>query len=96
MNDLSQELPPLPDEPQTPPMDAFPADTFPAEAFPEDMLPPPPPVTKWQQFWRRFGGDGFLVSMGIHAVLIIIALTWVVSRFVIAKEPTTFATGAGG
>ncbi|MDR2863624.1 MAG: hypothetical protein LBV54_07115 [Puniceicoccales bacterium] len=98
MNDTSQELPPPPEDPQALPMDTFPADGYPADALPDDMLPPPPPppVTKWQQFWRRFGGDGFLVSMGIHAVLIIIALTWVVSRFVIAKEPSTFTTGAGG
>ncbi|MDR2863960.1 MAG: hypothetical protein LBV54_08870 [Puniceicoccales bacterium] len=66
----------------------------PLEALP---MPPPKEVTRWQRFWRKFGGDGFLVSLGVHILLVIIALTWVVSQIVISKpEPTTFTTGSGG
>jgi len=54
------------------------------------------PVTPFQRFWRRFGGEGFIISAGLHAVLLILALIWIVQRFVIAPEPDKFTTGAGG
>ncbi len=51
-------------------------------------------------FWKRFGGEGFTISLAIHGVLVILALFWVVSTMTESaktkKDPTTFATGAGG
>jgi len=54
------------------------------------------PVTPFQRFWRRFGGEGFIISAGLHAVIIILALIWIVQRFVISPDPEKFTTGAGG
>jgi hypothetical protein len=54
-------------------------------------------ISKRKRFWRKFGGDGFLVSLGVHATLIIIALTWIVSRMNPPEPPpTTVSPGAGG
>lgn len=49
--------------------------------------------------WSRFGGDGFLISLGLHIILILIGIYWVISTFVVnadKPENNTFATGAGG
>ena len=49
--------------------------------------------------WTRFGGDGFLISLGVHVILILVGIYWVISTFVVGGEKTednTFATGAGG
>jgi hypothetical protein len=48
--------------------------------------------------WKKFGGEGFLVSVAFHLLLLIAGLFWVISKW---KEPEkkvdeTFATGAGG
>ena len=47
-----------------------------------------------------FGGTGFLISFGIHVLLAIVALTWVITRYVTPEgerpEEIFFATGAGG
>ncbi|MDR1818267.1 MAG: hypothetical protein LBR07_08925, partial [Puniceicoccales bacterium] len=59
---------------------------------PEDLKPP----SAFQRFWRRFGGEGFIISAGLHAVLLILALIWIVQRFVIAPDADKFPTGAGG
>lgn len=50
-----------------------------------------------KRFWRKFGGDSFLVSVGVHAVLVLIVLTWVVSRvMVIPGKPGEFDIPGGG
>jgi hypothetical protein len=70
-----------------------------AVAAPE---PEPTPVRKPTQsvFSRRFfrlGGQGLVVSLAIHGVLLFLATAWVVSISTSQKkEPSTFATGAGG
>ncbi len=77
----------------------------PSEFPPEDETNPQPqhesPVLlrPRQKFWQRFGGDGFLISLGLHLVVGIVAIFWVVSRFVestTTEEPTDFTTGTGG
>jgi hypothetical protein len=51
-----------------------------------------------QPFWKKIGGDGLVVSIVIHVVLLILFGAWVVSSWTdTAKtDPDTFATGAGG
>ena len=51
-----------------------------------------------QPFWKKIGGDGLVVSIVFHAVLLILFGLWVVSSWTdTAKtDPDTFATGAGG
>ncbi len=45
----------------------------------------------------RFGGEGLAASLLIHGVLLFLATAWVVSITTSQKkEPSTFATGAGG
>ncbi|MDR0535939.1 MAG: hypothetical protein LBG65_06305 [Puniceicoccales bacterium] len=64
--------------------------------------PPAPPEVPAapslaRRLWSRLGGEAFLVSAGIHATLLIVALTWVVSVAVVDDRRTeSFATGAGG
>jgi hypothetical protein len=74
---------------------AYYASDFPAAATPVFELESSSP---FKRFWRKYGGDGFLVSVGLHVVLIIIALTWIVSSAIIggAGKPENFDTGAGG
>lgn len=47
--------------------------------------------------WKSFGGDGFIVSVVLHAALIIFALLYVVSTVQPKpEEPVEFVSGAGG
>ena len=49
--------------------------------------------------WQRLGGEGLALSIGIHALLVVVAIAWVVSTVTdnaTKKTPDTFATGAGG
>ncbi|MDR2845354.1 MAG: hypothetical protein LBV28_04585 [Puniceicoccales bacterium] len=68
---------------------------------PDDMLPPTPPVvieeiSRSKRFWRKFGGDGFIVSVIVHTILIIIAVVWIVSLPPSEPPPEKFDSGAGG
>ena len=49
-------------------------------------------------FWSRFGGEGFIVSVGVHVVLVLIAAFLIISvtKESSKKDPNSFATGAGG
>jgi hypothetical protein len=49
-------------------------------------------------FWSRFGGEGFIVSVGVHVALILIAAFLIISvtKESSKKDPNAFATGAGG
>ncbi len=55
-------------------------------------------IASGRRFWQRFGGDGFLISLGLHAVVGIGALFYVVSYFTPSeeKQPDDFTVGAGG
>ena len=49
--------------------------------------------------WQRLGGEGLALSILLHAVLVVIAVIWVVSTITdtsAKKDPNTFATGSGG
>ena len=50
------------------------------------------------KFWRKIGGGGLTASLIFHAALIIFAVFYVVSTYVIPTEspPEFFATGSGG
>jgi hypothetical protein len=55
-------------------------------------------LVRRQPFWKKIGGDGLVVSIIFHTVLLILFGAWVVSSWTdTAKtDPDTFATGAGG
>ena len=56
------------------------------------------PLKRHTKFsWKSFGGDGFIVSVIFHAVLIIFALFYVVATIEPKEpEPAEFVSGAGG
>lgn len=53
---------------------------------------------KRPNFWRRLGGEGLTISIGIHLALVMIAAYFVISTVTTnaKKESNAFATGAGG
>jgi len=79
--------------------------------LPPSMPPPLPPAEELEledatlgsgrrklPFWSRFGGEGFIVSVGVHVVLVLIAAFLIISvtKESSKKDPNSFATGAGG
>jgi len=84
-SDPSAEVPPLP------PQDAHLA----AEAGEEETLGQ---KRAKRTFWQKFGGEGFIVSVAIHAVLVIIAAFLIISvtKESAKKDPESFSTGSGG
>lgn len=56
------------------------------------------PLKRHSKFsWKSFGGDGFIVSVIFHAILIVFALFYVVATIQPpAEEPAEFVSGAGG
>lgn len=82
---------------------------FPTEeqnALPEDLNEAPinydengeDPLKRHTKFsWKSFGGDGFIISVIFHAILIIFALFYVVATIQPKEpEPAEFVSGAGG
>ncbi len=51
-----------------------------------------------QPFWQKIGGPGLVVSIVIHAILLILFGAWVISSWTDSAktDPDTFATGSGG
>ena len=49
-------------------------------------------------FWQKLGGEGFMVSVAIHLILILIAAFLIISvtKESAKKDPDSFSTGAGG
>ena len=86
--------------PTPPPPPPPPAETVAAAAPEPAPEPKPKRKTRKSLFSRRFfqlGGQGLVVSLAIHGVLLFLATAWVVSITTSQKkEPSTFATGAGG
>ncbi len=96
---MSDDIPPPP-----PPEDSN-------ASLPPSMPPPLPPAEELElgdatlgsgrrqlPFWSRFGGEGFIVSVGVHVALILIAAFLIISvtKESSKKDPNAFATGAGG
>lgn len=90
-------------------MSELPAPPAPEEIpFPEASIVPPPvegevhedDVLKRRKHfsWKSFGGDGFLVSVAFHVILLLLALFYVIQKYTEPKKPETdvFATGSGG
>jgi hypothetical protein len=72
-----------------------------AAAAPEPAPEPKPEGQPKKSFFShrlfRFGGEGLVVSLIIHGLLLFLATAWVVSVATNQKkEPNSFATGAGG
>ncbi len=77
-----------------------------------DVPPPPLPTAveveleaeamgakRAKKSWtERIGFSGLAISIGIHAILIFVALVWVISTWTDSakKDPNSFATGQGG
>jgi hypothetical protein len=84
---------PLPFTPELPPLPPAFAPSTPA---PPPPLETPPPPTPGKRFWRKFGGDSFLISLGVHVALVLLLVTWVVSRVVIeTSKPETIEIPGG-
>ena len=49
-------------------------------------------------FWKRIGGEGLVISLVFHGVLLLLFAAWVITTITDAasSEPDTFATGSGG
>jgi len=89
--------PPPPEESFAPLPPALPPPLPPAEELPlED--PTLGSGRRKLPFWRRFGGEGFIVSVGVHLLLVLIAAFLIISvtKESSKKDPNAFATGAGG
>jgi hypothetical protein len=89
--------PPPPEESNAPLPPSMPPPLPPAEELPlED--PTLGSGRRKLPFWHRFGGEGFIVSVGIHAILVLIAAFLIISvtKESSKKDPNAFATGAGG
>jgi len=67
------------------------------EPAPEPKPPEQPKKSLFSHRFFQFGGQGLVVSMMIHGLLLLTATAWVVSVTTNQKkEPNIFATGAGG
>ena len=49
-------------------------------------------------FWKRIGGEGLVISVILHAILLIVFAVWVIATITdtATTDPDTFATGSGG
>ncbi len=85
-----------PEDYPVPPQDVEPEDYYnDAPAIEENGEDPLKRHTKFS--WKSFGGDGFIVSVILHAALIIFALFYVVATVrPEPPEPAEFVSGAGG
>ena len=84
-----------------------PQDQTPPELPPENVVPPEVVETDDESlgqkrakktFWQKFGGEGFIVSVAIHVILVLIAAFLIISvtKESARKDPDSFSTGAGG
>ena len=66
----------------------------------DDSTDPSTPLRRPRRsLWQRLGGEGLALSVAFHALLVVVAVIWVVSTVTDAanqRNPDTFATGAGG
>ena len=76
------------------------AEDSPAEVTPEPETPDAPAggVRPRLPFWKRIGGEGLVVSVLLHGVLLLFFAAWVITTITdtATSEPDTFATGSGG
>ena len=49
-------------------------------------------------FWKRIGGEGLVISLVFHGVLLLVFMAWVITTITdtAQADPETFATGSGG
>lgn len=79
-----------PDEPVAPgePLVLADSDETPLDASVRPRLP----------FWKRIGGEGLVISIVLHGILLIVFAVWVIATITdtATTDPDTFATGSGG
>jgi hypothetical protein len=76
----------------------------PAPGAPEGDVPAEPEASSTGvirprlPFWKRIGGEGLVVSVLIHGLLLVLFAAWVITTITdtATTEPDTFATGSGG
>ena len=56
------------------------------------------PVRPRLPFWKRIGGEGLVISLVFHGILLLLFAAWVITTITdtAQAEPETFATGSGG
>ncbi|MCF7710624.1 MAG: hypothetical protein K9M83_05610 [Opitutales bacterium] len=94
MSDTPPALPP--EEPTAPPpLDGTLLDAIPVEGTEDDGLGQ---KRAKRTFWQKFGGEGFMASVAIHILLVLIAAFLIisVSKESAKKDPNSFSTGSGG
>ncbi len=49
-------------------------------------------------FWKRIGGEGLVISVVLHGILLVVFAVWVIATITdtATTDPDTFATGSGG
>ena len=49
-------------------------------------------------FWKRIGGEGLVISVVLHGILLVVFAVWVIATITdtATTDPETFATGQGG
>jgi len=87
---MSNPLDPTPPE--------LPAETAPAVAETVEVEESLGQKRAKRTFWQKFGGEGFIVSVAVHVILVLIAAFLIISvtKESAKKDPESFSTGAGG
>jgi hypothetical protein len=103
---MSLPPPPPPGSEDIPPSPG--AEIPPPSASDLANIPPPAPESEQHEndvlkrrkhfSWKKFGGEGFLVSVAFHVLLLIAGLFYIVNKWrePAKKEDPTFASGSGG
>ncbi|MDR1817069.1 MAG: hypothetical protein LBR07_02600 [Puniceicoccales bacterium] len=91
---VEADIPPPPPSASPPPPPPAPA---PVAVSPVTLPVVLTPMERVKRAVRRFGAEGFTVSIAIHGALILIALFYITARhLIVEKPPETFPTGSGG
>ena len=86
---------PQPDDPLPPEGEAKASDP----AFADyNEVPPEDGVRRRLPLWKRIGGEGLVISLALHTVLLVLFAVWVIATITdtAQSDPSTFATGSGG
>ena len=85
-----------------PPSDSEPLEPLPPEGEEQAVVyedePTGEPLRPRLPFWKRIGGEGLVISVVLHAILLVIFAVWVIATITdtATTDPDTFATGSGG
>ena len=63
---------------------------------PDEHFEPGLPPEKREGYWRKVGGGSLSISIIVHAIVILIAVLWVIETSRPGKEEVSFLPGGGG